>query len=177
MLQNPFVIGINQVLMQIKMKTIITEQDYEIRYVFATGNMRQFYGSVPDYSNAINPSANKVLKAVGSTYISYQTISVVNFFEKVNSVIDSVTKTCILLCAFQVSKQTLSSNPGTPNHTNPRKELFSVMTVNIPVTVRGPTFFLNSMFEMQKRTISYSFQTFNSWPRGTTRIRMHVKVQ
>jgi len=31
MLQNPFAIGINQVLMQIKMKTIITEQDYEIR--------------------------------------------------------------------------------------------------------------------------------------------------
>jgi hypothetical protein len=79
MLQNPFAIGINQVLMQIKMKTIITEQDYETRYMFATGNMRQFYGSVPVYSNAINPSPNRVLKAVGSTYISYQTISVMNF--------------------------------------------------------------------------------------------------
>jgi len=50
-----------------------------MRYVFAKGNTRQFYGSVPEYSNAIKPSANKVLKADGSTYISYQTISVMNF--------------------------------------------------------------------------------------------------
>ena len=41
--------------------------------------MRQFYDSVPEYSNAIKSSANKVLKAVGSTYISYQTISVISF--------------------------------------------------------------------------------------------------
>jgi len=50
-----------------------------MKYVFATGNMKQFYGSVPDYSNVINPSANKVLKAAGSTYISYQTTSIMNF--------------------------------------------------------------------------------------------------
>jgi hypothetical protein len=29
-----------------------------MKYVFATGNMRQFYGSVPEYSNAIKSSAN-----------------------------------------------------------------------------------------------------------------------
>jgi hypothetical protein len=50
-----------------------------MKYVFATGNLRHFYGSVPEYSNAIKPSANKVLKAVRKTYISYQTISIVNF--------------------------------------------------------------------------------------------------
>ena len=50
-----------------------------MKYVFATGNVRQFYGSVPEYSNAIKSSANKVLKAAGSTYITYQTISVMNF--------------------------------------------------------------------------------------------------
>jgi hypothetical protein len=48
-------------------------------YVFVTGNMRQFYGSVLEYSNAIKPTENQVLKADGSTYISYQTISVMNF--------------------------------------------------------------------------------------------------
>jgi hypothetical protein len=37
-----------------------------MKYVFTMGNMGQFYGSVPEYPNAIKP-ANQVLKTDGST--------------------------------------------------------------------------------------------------------------
>jgi hypothetical protein len=134
-----------------------------------------FYVRLPECFNAIKKtSAKTVLTAVGSTYISEQTNSVMKF-----------RKSKFFVTQFLLKfRSRHSSKPETLNLRNLNNEWLGVMTVNIPLHCTGV------MFEVYTRTTSYAYQPFNSSfmhcthlsfrtccrPRCTARIRMHVKV-